>query len=930
MPPPCRILFVRVPALFLLLPLIALPTAFAQTAPTDLDKVLQEGTRAYETRDFTKAVRLFTDVLTRAAPGSQLEPVAFFQAAALVESGEAERAIRTLAEFPKKYPGSPRLKSASILLARAYAMTGKTDQALGLLRPLENDPELRAEVLRAQIIALRAAGRADEAAAVQQRLLPSRRALTRPEALVAQQLLATQLNESGGDLDTARQTLLALWASGSAVDNLAALNTASLVLGGRFLAANRPEDALLLFQSTRPRDEVLAAQRRRVDELADALRTVVAGSAAGESNKAELEARLTSAKDALARLADTADFDRQVLLRLGFAYLALNRPWEATLVFRTGRERHDATPEAPLFLYGLVCARQSARRPAEAVALGREFFSKHPSAPERLDVALAAGGAALESGDIAAAIGFFSAVTKDAPAAAGDAKAEAALLQLGHAYFAAGNWAAAASSYDRFRKTFPKSERTEDVDYRAALTVMFSGDIDAARKQLEAYLKAYPQAKYEPDARYRLAVCAYGRRDWTDALGLVADWERRFGDNPQLGDVLAVRGDVLRSTGKPLEAVESYRLAARSAGNDQVLAYALNEAATLLEQQRDWPGVAALYQETLSARSGHPASLGWMNGIAKARARLGQFDEAAASLVAFARADVPRIDNEAVEETLSLIARIAARIPAEPAGETAPPAPPAWKDELFANDSSLIVQARRLYFESEVLRLRKRPADADELLLRLGRQFKPSELSAPLLAVAGETLLAAGETAAASSHFDALLARYPASAFRDIAMTGLGETALRAGDASRALGWARDAVKSGGSHREKEAVLLEGRALLALDRLDEAEPLFTRVASTKEWRGEATARSLCLLGEVAEKRGDLPKAIALYQRVFLSHQRYSEWVARAYLASAADFRKLGRKDEAAATLREMLRNARLADRPELAEARTRLAELDTP
>jgi tetratricopeptide (TPR) repeat protein len=197
--------------------------------------------------------------------------------------------------------------------------------------------------------------------------------------------------------------------------------------------------------------------------------------------------------------------------------------------------------------------------------------------------------------------------------------------------------------------------------------------------------------------------------------------------------------------------------------------------------------------------------------------------------------------------------------------------------------------------------------------------------------LSGDALVAAGENDAAASHFEALLARYPRSTFRDIAMNGLGEIALRAGDAARALTWARDAVeKGGGLYRSREATLLQGRALIALKRLDEAEPVLTRVASTKEWRGEATAQSLFLLGEIADQRGDLPKAIAFYQRVFLSHQRYAEWVARSYLASAADFKKLGRNEEAVNTLREMLRNARIADRPEIAEARTRLAELEKP
>lgn len=895
-------------------------------SPSDLDKVLQEGTRAYEKRDFITAARLFTDILARASAGPQLEPIAFFQASALVEAGETERATKALVEFPTKYPASPRVKAASILLARVYAKSNQVDQALALLRPLENAPDLRAEVLRAEIIALRAAGRADEATAVQQRLIPAQRTLTRAEAIVAQQLLATQLTEQGGDLDTARQTLLALWASGSVVDNLAALNTASLVLGGRFLETHRPEEALLLFQNTRPREEVLVAQRRRVAELAEALRIVVPGNAATESNKADLERRLAAANDALTRLTDTPDFDRQVLLRLGFAYLGLDRPWEATLVFRTGLERHASTVEASLFLYGLVNARQLALRPAEAVALGREFFSKFPAATERLDVALVAGGAALESGDNSAAIELFSAVTQDI--SPNDLKAEAALLQLGHAYFASNNWSAAGAAYTRFRSTFPRSPRLQDVDYRSALVVLFSGDLEPARQKLESYVKTYPDSKFDADARYRIAVCAYGRKNWDEAMRVTMDWLQRFGDHAQMGDVLALRGDVLRSTNKPDEAIEAYRLATRAAGNDQVLAYALNEAATLLEHQRDWPRLAELFQETLSARPGHSGSLGWMNGIAKARARLGQFDEAATSLVEFAKTDIARVDNEAVEDTLTLIAQIAAR--AQAAAPTQP-GQPAWVADLFASDTDLIVHARRLYFESEVERLRKRPAEASALILRIGRELKSTELSAPLLAISGDALVAAGEGDAAAPHFEALLARYPLSNFRDIAMNGLGEIALRAGDATRALNWARDAIeKGGGTHRAREATVLEARSLLALGRLDEAEPVLTRIASTKEWRGEATAQSLYFLGEIAEKRGDLPKAIAFYQRVFLSHQRYSDWVVRSYLASAADFKKLGRKDEAIATLKEMLRNVRLAARPEIAEARTRLAELETP
>ena len=129
-------------------------------------------------------------------------------------------------------------------------------------------------------------------------------------------------------------------------------------------------------------------------------------------------------------------------------------------------------------------------------------------------------------------------------------------------------------------------------------------------------------------------------------------------------------------------------------------------------------------------------------------------------------------------------------------------------------------------------------------------------------------------------------------------------------------------------HRQREATVGQARSQLALGNLDKAAKLFEYVASAKEWRGEATALSLYYLGEIAVKQGDLPKGIAFFQRVFVSQVRYTEWVAKAYLASGQAFEALDKKPEAAATYREMLKNKRLQDRPELSVARTRLQALD--
>jgi tetratricopeptide (TPR) repeat protein len=132
---------------------------------------------------------------------------------------------------------------------------------------------------------------------------------------------------------------------------------------------------------------------------------------------------------------------------------------------------------------------------------------------------------------------------------------------------------------------------------------------------------------------------------------------------------------------------------------------------------------------------------------------------------------------------------------------------------------------------------------------------------------------------------------------------------------------------AGAQNRLREATVGKACALFALERLDDAAKLFETIAGTKEWRGEATALSLHHLGLIAARRGDQPKAIAFFQRVFVSQGRHTDWVAKSYLESGRAFEALGKNTEAVATYREMLRNERLRERPEIALATQRLAVL---
>ncbi len=133
--------------------------------------------------------------------------------------------------------------------------------------------------------------------------------------------------------------------------------------------------------------------------------------------------------------------------------------------------------------------------------------------------------------------------------------------------------------------------------------------------------------------------------------------------------------------------------------------------------------------------------------------------------------------------------------------------------------------------------------------------------------------------------------------------------------------------KIAANQKLKDVTVGQAKTLLAMGKYAEAKKIFESSASVREWRGETTAFCMYSLGEIESKQGHWAEANAYYQRVFVAYQRFLPWVAKAYLGSADSFEKLGKKDEAVKTYQEMLRNPKLADFGEAAQARQRLQAL---
>ena len=228
----------------------------------------------------------------------------------------------------------------------------------------------------------------------------------------------------------------------------------------------------------------------------------------------------------------------------------------------------------------------------------------------------------------------------------------------------------------------------------------------------------------------------------------------------------------------------------------------------------------------------------------------------------------------------------------------------------------------QLALGSAWLRLGKADA-AVEVLEKAAAQFAGTAQAPNALAPLGDALRAAGKAGDARAAYERAAGAEGESVNIRYAKARVSELN---GEARERKGEFKEAA---------EAYLSAADLLLVLGRedsayLDDARAIYEKVAKGsgkpgKDWRGEPTARAVFGMGEVERARGELPEAIAYYQRTFVSWVRYPHWAAQAYLRAAECMDKLGKRDFAIRHLREMVRKIeRYGTLPEYQEAKKQL------
>jgi TolA-binding protein len=917
----------------------------AQDAKRDPATAYSQAMAEFQAGNYAKAANDLEALVARLEVGPQVEPIFYTIGSAWFNAGDYTQAIAAFKNYQTKFPKGPHEGGAAFAIAQSNLLSKNFKEAANQMTALENDPQLRAQALLFEAEAFKAANKNDDAIRALEKLIG--KAITTSDAMRGATLLA-QLYVQKGDGAKALHMLELIHQHIALAENIIELNSLTVDLGDRFYNKQQFKEALACYRAAWPREEIIGLQKERIAGLQTKIEENLTVARANPAALTQLALANNRIKESIANSQKLlVEFEKlpsitpAIYLRLGRCFYELERKWEAVVVYQEIVDRFKEGPEREPALFGLIVALADINQPQRAEERCEQYLRDFNNGPNAATVGYLLGVVALQAGDPRAAEAYFGRILDSQPKSQ---FREQIRYLLANANFMAANYDEAVAAYKKYLVEFPKGPNAEDVNYRIALCALFAGKYQDAMNQLQEYVAKHPSGSFLPDAKYRLAVCKYAASVYDEVIADCRAWEREFLNNPQLGEVLALLGDAYAASNREGAAIPVYIRSYETATTDEVMNYSLFAASKLLQKKGEWQKVGELFSGFIKDKPDNPTVVSAIYWIGKAKAHDGKTDEAKQLAADTIKKYIADPSREAVEQLITQLAQLCVKKKPVVAGGVKPDSangaiiqPGSSSDsgaELDcllaspANEDSATARARILFAKAELGRLRRQPEGEEKNIAQIAETFKAEDLSPLLLGKAADYLLSKDRFEPATKFYQRLRDDFPKSQMVDFAYNGLGEIAYQKKDYRKALREFSDGTERiAAPQKLKNMTVGRAKTLLALGKLDEAQKGFEQVASVRDWRGEATAFSVYSLGQIAARRGKWAEANAYFQRVYVGYQKFLPWVAKAYIASGESFEKLGKKQEAANTYRELLRNDKLTNFAEATEARKRLQAL---
>ncbi len=968
------------------------PTPATELGPLNMEDEVQGLFQdAYSNFNLTKydvALQKLAQINTKTS-NKPFPQVLFLEGACHYMLQQYDKAVAVLQKYVDTYPKVDKpassddvaknemLVDVTVNLGRALLKKGDDTKGINVLNKAVADfPQRKVDIGLTIAQHHKEKGKLDDAQRILENIT-TEAGLT-PE-MVQSCLMLAEIYTGKGETDKAGVLMEKLKGSSADDETIIQRNLLGLRIGDEMRQKKLYREALTAYQNVRKQSELVRIQKFRIGRIEGWLKDLAAGGRVfflgRPVTKSDVESMLEANKKILAEVEADKNFDADLYFRLGQCFFEMQRFYEALAALNEVYEKYPDYANRELALYCMILSHQNLQREGRAYMLCDKYLKDYPEGQFATQVSDLLGILAYKSGRITDAIRVLQRARDSAKKP--EDKQRIGFL-LGVVLFEAQRFDDSRDAFATLLSEDPQSTYKDDAEYRVALSYFFQNDSTKARRALRDYIAGNPKGQYLVDANYRLAFILYQAAatgqsggDVPLAREMLEKLAEDYPSDVNLGQVWSLLGDIYSrlqpteqdKTNYTEKALKAYLAAVDKAKTPDVLDYAIDAATNILTGEGRWQEIATLWEGYYATHKNSPSALRAISEIAGASRRMGRPEEAQKLIAEHIAPNLGDAKNDQVEVLIQqLVALIVpkkrgrsaaaapkpaetqpASDPAAPPEKAAPAPAPATLEELDAalkklltgpaGDASITngtAQARVLYARALLARYMRDVVKYENLMSVIPDAAKPEELSPLLLASLGDMLFAKGQHDEAARFYGRLREAFSASEFGDKAPVGLGRIELAKKNYEGALELFNEAIeKFQGSSSILDATLGKAEALLELGDFDESEKLYQAISVTREWKGEATSDALFHLGLIHERRKNWSRACTEYRRLILMHQRYKDWLAKAYLHNAQCYLNDDKKDDARLVLRQMLERADLREQPEFKDAQELLTKIGT-
>ncbi len=702
---------------------------------------------------------------------------------------------------------------------------------------------------------------------------------------------------------------------------LVTFQTLIFELGTRYLERNEPRKAITCLQRVWSADRLLKHQQARLEDVESKLQAVETDPRGDPYAKLLYGQMIAKMKREVENFGRIASFDAALRLRLAAAYQAMQRYRESALIMEGMLNELPADRIVESASVNLVQCWSAIECWANAIEAAKIFLGKFPQSDNVPLILYMQGIAQQRSGRYSEAIALFDAIaarhySSDYAPRASFMKAFSLLQAERHKH--------AVAEFEQFEQRYPRHDLAQYAVYWRGIGYSLDGQFSRCRQVMDDYLNTYKAGRHRMTAVFRKAYCAQQSKDYQTSIEELSSFLRKYPGAEECDEARILLGDALLSQGRVEEGIDVFQGISRE--NAKLYAegvFKIGKAYKLADEHEKLRDHMAAFKALFPRSPRVAEAIFWMGWAYRQQGMSGKAREV------YWEAISEYGDDAAIRSVDELFPALSKLYKGD--DEQA---------EFSARLGHLCVEAERtgkrtlltraLWARAAALKS-KDPARARSDLVEVSQRVNVQTDNPLLLADCADALLAAGKETEAEKMFRDLVKWNPRASQKDRALAALGRIEMQRGNANAALEqfdrFEREVI---GSRLFAEVMLARAELLQMSGRMTEAREALERLLASEYALGQEKAKALYLIGEIYmnESRPDL--AIPYFQRLYVMHGRWRDWVAKAYYRSGEAFEKLNDQLSARRTYQELSEREDLAGFEEARKARGRLDLLGGP